>query len=304
MSHSTALPTELKTIRDVFRWGVTQFHDAELFFGHGVATAYDEMRWLLADTLHLPHELPETLMDAALVDTEKAQLAALIHTRVTTRKPLAYLLGKAWFHQLPFIINEHTLVPRSPIAEMIGQQFAPWIEPQRVLKVLDLCTGSGCIGIACAYEFPEAEVILADISDEALSVAQQNIHMHGVEDRVAAIKSDLYQAVAEHGPFDIIVTNPPYVSEEELDYSPDEFHQEPRLGLVAGDYGLDCAIPIIDQASDLLIDGGILVCEVGNSSLALEAYYPNLPFNWVDFANGGDGVFVLTKEELPSNIAG
>lgn len=298
MTHSTALPTELETIRDVFRWGVTQYHDADLYFGHGVATAYDEMRWLLAHVLHLPFELPETLMDAKLTASEKSGIAALIQTRVSTKKPFAYLIGKAWFHNLPFVINEHTLVPRSPIAEMIDQQFAPWIEPERVLKVLDLCTGSGCIGIACAYEFPDAEVVLGDISPEALAVAQQNIEAHGLQEQVIAIHSDLYASVADHGPFDIIVTNPPYVSEEELDYSPDEFHREPRLGLVAGEYGLDCAIPIIEGAKDLLVDGGILVCEVGNSSNALEAYYPTLPFAWVDFANGGDGVFVLTKEQL------
>ncbi|WP_411358618.1 50S ribosomal protein L3 N(5)-glutamine methyltransferase [Pseudidiomarina salilacus] len=292
-----AAPThELTSVLDYWRWGVSQLQQAEVFFGHGTDNADTETQVLLAHVLHL--ELPqlEVFSDATLTLAEREAFLALLKQRIEARTPAAYLTGEAWFAGLPFKVDERVLVPRSPIAELIEQQFAPWLnhEPQHIL---DLCTGSGCIAIACAYAFPEAEVDALDLSTDALAVAEQNIAMHHLEHRVFPMESDLFNAVPGQR-YDLIVTNPPYVDAEDMADLPAEFHHEPELGLAAGDDGLDLVRTILREAADHLTEQGILICEVGNSMVHLAEAYPEVPFTWLSFARGGDGVFLLTRQEL------
>jgi ribosomal protein L3 glutamine methyltransferase len=294
---NTDVSTELQTIRDFMRWGASRFNEAGLEFGHGMATALDEAVYLVLYALHQPHDLSASWFDTRLTSEEVQRVTALLQRRIQERKPAAYLTGEAWFCGLPFIVNEHVLVPRSPIAELIQVAFEPWLVRDQVHRVLDLCTGSGCIGIACAYAFPDAEIDVADISSEALDVAWQNIHQHGLEGQVQAVESNLFEAL--HGrTYDLIVTNPPYVDAADLASMPEEFSHEPVLGLAAGDDGLDLALIILKQASDYLNPDGLLVVEVGNSAEALMELLPGVPFTWPEFERGGHGVFVLSREQL------
>ncbi|MCB1714748.1 MAG: 50S ribosomal protein L3 N(5)-glutamine methyltransferase, partial [Candidatus Competibacteraceae bacterium] len=260
--------------------------------------AIDEAAALVLHALHLPPDLHENYLQASLTNSEKAAVLALLQRRIQERKPAAYLTHKAWFMGLPFYVDERVLVPRSPLAELIHSRFQPWLnEPDAVERVLDLCTGSGCIGIACAYAFPEADVTLSDISADALAVAQRNIDEHNLAERVQAIESDLFAALGTER-FDIIISNPPYVSEDEMQALATEYHHEPRLGLAAGEQGLDCVIRILQQALDHLNPQGLLIVEVGNSQYALSEAFPELPFTWLAFEHGGDGVFLLSAEQL------
>ena len=224
-----------------------------------------------------------------------------IERRINERRPVAYLIGEAWFMGLPFHVDERVLVPRSPISELLEARLQPWLADHPVERILDLCTGSGCIGIAAATVFPEAEVELSDISEDALAVAESNIELHEVGDRVMTVRSDVFDQVT--GRYDVIVSNPPYVDAEDMADMPAEYHHEPRLGLEAGDDGLSIAHRILADAADHLNPGGLLMVEVGNSWHALDAAYPQLPFTWLDFENGGDGVFLLTREQLVSGLA-
>ncbi|MCW8907165.1 MAG: 50S ribosomal protein L3 N(5)-glutamine methyltransferase, partial [Sedimenticola sp.] len=231
MSESTE---NLNTLRDFIRWGASRFNEAGLYFGHGTDNAFDEAIRLILHVLHLPQDLPSAYLDARLTPQEQDDVLALFQERIVRRVPAAYLTHEATFAGLDFFINEHVLVPRSPIAELIEAGFHPWVEPETVGRVLDLCTGSGCIAIGCAYAFPDADVDAVDISSPALEVAAINIERHGLEDRVEAIRSDLFdQLRGRH--YDVIVSNPPYVSRDEFLQLPDEYHREPALGLEAGD---------------------------------------------------------------------
>jgi ribosomal protein L3 glutamine methyltransferase len=287
----------LTTVRDFIRWGASRFGEAGLVFGHGTDNALDESSALVLHALHLGMELPGDYLDAVLSETEREEVIHLIESRVSTRKPAAYLTHEAWFAGLPFYVDERVLVPRSPIAELITNRFAPWIVPERVERILDLCTGSGCIAIACACAFPEARVLATDISGDALAVARKNIDRHGLTQRVQLLESSLFERVGERR-FDLIVSNPPYVSHPEVQHLPEEFRHEPVLGLSAGEDGLDVVVQLLKSASRHLADEGILVVEVGCSQPTLLDQYPEIPFLWLEFEHGGEGVFLLEQAQL------
>lgn len=287
----------LETVTDFIRWGGTLFNQAELFFGHGTDNAFDEAKVLVFFALRLPWNVPDNYWSSRLTVQEKHAVTELFILRVETRKPAAYLTGEAWFAGIRFKVNESTLVPRSPIAELIAQRYEPWVNADEVTHVLDLCTGSGCIGIASLQAFPNAEIDLVDISPEALEVAQQNIDQYGLNDFVHAIESDLFSAL-EGKQYDLIVSNPPYVDEIEMDALPAEFQQEPRLGLEAGHDGLDLVRKILAEAPKYLKEDGVLIVEVGVSQYFVEAVYPELPLFWFEFEHGGEGVFAIQKSEL------
>ncbi len=290
-------PQELNTLRDFIRWGTSRFYEARLYYGHGMASALDEAVYLSLFALHLPHNFSEQYFDCALSREEKQAIYQLFMRRIDEKIPAAYITQEAWFAGLPFYVNEHVLVPRSPIAELIEKRFEPWVEAEKVENILDLCCGSGCIGIASAYAFDWAYVDMVDISPEAIEVAETNIQQHGLDDRVSAIESDLFESVPQRH-YDIILSNPPYVDAEDMDGLPDEYHHEPELGLAAGDDGLDLVVPILRQARQFLTEQGILVVEVGNSQHALQEAYPHVPFMWLEFERGGHGIFMLTAEQL------
>jgi ribosomal protein L3 glutamine methyltransferase len=289
--------TELSSILDFIRWGASHFRAAELSFSHGMASALDEAAYLVLHTLHLPVDTPELYFASKLTQAEKQKILDILERRIIERKPAAYLTNEAWFAGLPFFVDERVLVPRSPIAELIEKQFYPWTDDSQVQHVLDLCTGSGCIGIACAYAFPNAEIDLSDISADAIAVAKTNIERHGLNAHVKAIQSNLFVNL-EGKRYDLIVSNPPYVDAAEIAEMSSEFKHEPLLGLAAGTDGLDIAHRILAQAREHLSDHGILIVEVGNSQFALAEAYPNVAFQWLEFERGGDGVFLLTAAQL------
>ncbi len=288
---------ELLTLRDLIRWGASQFNAAELYFGHGTDNAFDEALLLVCHALHLSPLLPESYLDARVTAEERKKVVSLLNERVSSRKPAAYLTHEAWFAGLPFYVDERVLVPRSPLAEWIEKGFEPWLQADSVTRVLDLCTGSACIAIACARAFTHAKVDAVDISEDALQVAQKNIENHGMHAQVRAIKSDLFSAL-EGRRYQLIISNPPYVSDTEMNNLPDEYHHEPTLGLAAGSDGIDMAVQILRNAARFLDPEGLLVMEVGNSEHALQAYFPDTPFIWLEFERGGQGVLLIEARQL------
>ncbi len=288
---------DLHTVQDFIRWGMSRFIENKLHFGHGTDNALDDALTLVLHALHLPFGLPDSLMAGRLTQAEKASVAEILAQRIEKRLPAAYLTNKALFCGIPLYVDERVLVPRSPIGELIEQQFDPWVIADDVTHILDLCTGSGCIAIACADMFPIAQVDGVDISEDALAVANINITRHKLASRVQAIHSDLFAAVAGRK-YQIIVANPPYVDAEDIASMPEEFHQEPAIGLASGVDGLNITRKILSQAVSYLTDDGILVVEVGNSEEALQAQLPAVPFAWLEFERGGHGVFLLTREQL------
>jgi len=288
---------ELSTIIDFIRYGASRFAAAGLTFGHSYDNALDEATHLVLHTLHLPHDLSPAYGSAKLTAAEKKAVLGLIERRVKEHKPVAYLTGEAWFAGLKFKSDERALVPRSPIAETIQNGFSPWLDGTVVHRALDLCTGSGCIGIAMAAHNPDWRVDLVDISDKALALARENIAFQHVEDRVRALKSDLFAGLKGEV-YDLIVTNPPYVTEQEFAALPPEYGHEPALGLTAGEDGLDFALRILDEAPRHLSADGWLICEVGEAERALGALLPRLPFNWIEFAVGQMGVFAIARADI------
>jgi ribosomal protein L3 glutamine methyltransferase len=289
--------SSLTTLRDYIRWGASRFAEAKLNFGHGTATALDEAAALVLHTLHLPYNISEFYLQSALTLEERQAIVAIIESRISERKPAAYLTHEAIFAGLSFYVDERVLVPRSPIAELIERRFAPWVEEDRVERILDLCTGSGCIAIACAYAFPEAAVDAVELSDEALAVAKINLAKHQLSDEIMLYQSDLFDELS-NDLYDVIISNPPYVSIAEWELLPPEFHAEPEIGFVAGQSGLDIVIRILAEARYYLMPEGVLIVEVGSSAETLQETFPNVPFYWLDFERGGDGVFLLTAKQV------
>lgn len=288
---------DLTTIFDFVRWTVSRFHQSDIFFGHGTDNAWDEARSLVFQALSLPVSDLEQLYQAKLTLNEKRHILSWVEKRINQQIPLAYITNMSWFCDLPFYVDERVLVPRSPIAELIQDRFSALIEPTSVSRILDLCTGSGCIAIACAEQFENAEIDAADISIEALEVTEINIEQHGLWQQVTPIQSDVFSHLQDQV-YDIIVSNPPYVDQEDMDDLPQEFKHEPELGLASGFDGLEITENILANAAQHLSEQGILIVEVGNSEIHLVAKYPQVPFKWIEFSHGGHGVFMLNKASL------
>lgn len=287
---------DLHTVRDYLRYASSQFAASGLYFGHGTDNVWDEAVQLVMRSLNLPLENNTLFLDARLVREEKALIIDRLNRRIAERVPLAYLLGEAWFMGMPFNVDERVLVPRSPLGELLENGLQPWLGDKPVNRILDLCTGSGCIGIGAATVFENAFVDLSDISVEALEVAESNIELHELGERVHCIQSDVFSNIV--GQYDVILSNPPYVDAEDLADMPEEYHHEPALGLAAGSDGLDIAHKILAKAADHLTSDGLLIVEVGNSWVAMDEAYPDLPLTWLEFENGGSGVFLVTAEAL------
>ena len=291
------IAARLDTPKDFIRWGASAFNRAKLHFEHGTSNAVDEALNLVLHALDLDHEIPPWLLDGRLTEAEKRAVYGLLQRRVQERKPYAYITNHARVAGLDFYVDERVLVPRSPIAELIENGFEPWIESDSVTRILDLCTGSGCIAVACAYAFHDAAVDAADVSADALEVARMNVERLHVADRVLLHRADVFQGLPE-APYDVIVSNPPYVDAEDMAGLPDEHRHEPKLGLAAGQDGLDIVRRILKDAPRYLAPHGILVVEVGNSRWALEQAYPDVPFTWLEFQRGDVEVFLLHAEQV------
>jgi ribosomal protein L3 glutamine methyltransferase len=292
-----AVTAELASIIDFIRYGASRFSAAGLTFGHSHDNPIDEATHLVLASLHLPPDIPPAYGVGKLTAEERERVLALIERRVEERQPVAYLVGETWFAGLKFKSDRRALVPRSPIAELIESGFAPWLDHRPVERALDLCTGSGCIGIAMAEYNPEWQVDIVDISPEALSLARENIAFQHVEGRVEAIESDLFAGLAGRT-YDLIVSNPPYVTEAEYAALPGEYSHEPKLGLTSGADGLDLCLRMLDEAANYLSEDGLLIVEVGESEHALAALLPDVPFVWIEFKVGAMGVFALERRDL------
>ncbi len=297
-----AVTDALDSIIDFIRYAASRFNAAGLSFGHSHDNALDEATHLVLASLHLPPDLPPAYGQARLTADERLRVLALIERRITARVPTAYLVGETWFAGLKFKSDARALVPRSPIAELIENGFAPWLDGRAVSRALDLCTGSGCIGIAMAVHNPDWQVDLVDISDDALALAGENIAFQHVEDRVRAIRGDLFSALAGQR-YDLIVSNPPYVTEAEYAAMPAEYAHEPKLGLTAGRDGLDLALRILRDAPRHLGDDGLLIVEVGEAERSLSALLPQLPLVWLEFKLGPMGVFAVECAALVEHAA-
>jgi len=291
--------TELSSIRDWLRYAVSRFEDSDVFFGHGTSNAYDEAIWLIFGFLHLPHDTIDNFLDADLTGKEKKDLLFLIENRIKDKIPTAYLLNEAWLRDYKFYVDERVIVPRSLIAESLSENLYPWIDgPEKIFSALDLCTGSGCLGIMMAHSFQNAMIDLVDLSEKALQVAEININHYGLNDRTELIQSDLFNAL-KGKKYDLIISNPPYVNKTSVDSFPMEFLKEPSMALGSGEDGLDHTVRIIKEAKSLLNDDGILIVEIGHNKEVLLNKFPKLQFQWLDVSLGNDFVFMLQKSQLP-----
>lgn len=285
----------LTTLRDYIRWAMSQFSQAQLYFENGSESAFEEARSLVLRSLHLPYELHDKYLDCHVHSNEHAVLQSILKQRIEQRLPIAYLLGEAWFAGLLFKVDQRVMVPRSPLDELIPQQFEPWLSkiPQRIL---DLCTGSGCLGITCAHEFPGAEVVLADISEAALEVANENIALHQLGGRVQTLHSDMFAQLTGQR-FDLIVCKPPYVPVEQWSQLPPEFQHEPKQSNTAAQGGLEFIGQVIQQAGEHLAEDGLLVLEVGPHRAQLIAQYPDIDFTWLEHSQPNNAVLALTAQQ-------
>jgi ribosomal protein L3 glutamine methyltransferase len=287
----------LATIRDWIRFTVSEFRQHNLFYGHGTDNALDEAAALVLHTIHLPYDTPAALYDAVLTFEERKAVDHIIAERKNKKIPAAYLTHEAFFMGLSFYVDERVLIPRSPIAELIQKEFSPWIKYHHISNILDLCTGSGCIAIACAEIFPDAKITATDLSTDALDVARINLDKFNLQNQIKLIQSDIFESIPQQK-FDIIISNPPYVDKKDMDNLPKEYHHEPTTALAAGSDGLDIIKKILQSAKDYLSNHSILIVEVGNSAEALISEFPHVPFTWLEFEHGESEVFLLTYEQL------
>jgi ribosomal protein L3 glutamine methyltransferase len=291
-------PAELETLRDYLRFAVSKFTQAGLSFGHGFANAYDEALYLLLHTLHLPLDRAEPFLDAKLTHDERDDIAALLTRRIEDHVPAAYLTHEAWLGDFRFHVDERVIIPRSFIAELLPDGLSPYIrDPAGIRAALDLCTGSGCLAVLLAHAFPGAEVDATDISSDALAVAQRNVSDYGLAGRINLVRSDLFANLAGKS-YDLVVSNPPYVTTNAMDELPREYRHEPRLALAGGDDGMDAVRTILREAPRYLNPGGLLVVEVGHNRDAAETAFPRMPFVWLATPSSTDSVFLLTREDL------
>jgi ribosomal protein L3 glutamine methyltransferase len=289
---------QFKTVRDWLRYAVSRFRAADLSYGHGTTNAVDEAAYLILHTLHLPIDQLEPWLDAQLLPTERQALAKIIETRISTRQPASYLTNEAWIQGHSFYVDERVIVPRSYIGELLAGRLAEVVEdPDAIGHVLDLCTGSGCLAILAAIAFPNASIDASDVAAAALEVARRNLHDYGLEARISLLQSDLFEALAGRR-YDLILANPPYVSDDTLAAFPPEYAAEPKLAHAGGADGLTFVRRILAAAADHLSTTGIVVMEVGSGRPLLEQQFPRLPFLWLDTANSEGEVFALTLAEL------
>ncbi|MBC7573860.1 MAG: 50S ribosomal protein L3 N(5)-glutamine methyltransferase [Herminiimonas sp.] len=291
-------PSDFSTVRDLLRYAVSRFNRAGLFFGHGSSDALDEAAYLILHTLHLPLDKLDPFMDARLLPDEIAAVVDVIARRSDDRVPAAYITKEAWLGSYRFFVDERVLVPRSFIAELIPQQFAPWVaDPFAVGDILELCTGSGCLSIMMADAFPRAQVDAVDISTEALEVAHRNVDDYALTGRISLIASDLYEHAGDRR-YDMIIANPPYVNADSMTHLPAEYGHEPQIALAGGTDGMDLVRRIVDGAATRLTPGGILMVEIGNEREHCEAAFPTLEMTWLTTSAGDDTVFLTTAEQL------
>ena len=298
--NNTQIQQELFTIRDWLRYAVSRFEASDIFYGHGTDNAYDEAVWLIMSGLHLPHDTLNNFLDARLTIDERVKLAAFIEQRISKHTPTAYLLKEAWLQGYKFYVDERVLIPRSFIAELlVNDGLQPWIEyPELVTSAADICTGSGCLGVLLADAFSDASIDVVDISPDAIDVCNINIANYGLQDRVHAIKSDMFNAL-KGKKYDLIISNPPYVDAPSMAELPAEYRNEPQLALGSGVAGLDHTHTILREAANYLNEDGILIVEIGHNRDALLEAYPDLPFTWLEVSSGDEFVFLLTKSQLP-----
>jgi ribosomal protein L3 glutamine methyltransferase len=297
----SAVPNELETVRDWIRYAVSRCEQAGVAYGHGTDNAWDEAVFLVLALLHLPLDQLDPYLDARLTVAERANIHRAIERRVTEHVPVPYLTNQAWLGEFRFYVDERVVIPRSYIAELLTDRLAPWIRDEDlVTSVMDMCTGSGCLAILAADAFPNAEIDAVDLSADALAVAQHNVAEYGLQDRINLLRSDLFQNVnPEDKTYDLIVCNPPYVTQAAMAALPAEYRHEPESGLASGDDGLDAIRQIIAAARGYLNVGGFLLVEVGHNRRLAETAFPGLPFTWLSSRSGEDKVFLLHRDELP-----
>jgi ribosomal protein L3 glutamine methyltransferase len=292
------LPPELETLRDHLRFAVSRFNQAGLAFGHGFANAYDEAAYLLLHALHLPHDRLDPFLDARLAASERAEIANLLARRIDDRVPAAYLTHEAWLGDFRFYVDERVVIPRSFIAEALHEGFAPYVsEPASVRSALDLCTGSGCLAVLLAHAYPEADIDAVDLSADALAVAQRNVSDYGLAGRINLIRSDLFDNVPPKS-YDLVISNPPYVTTVAMEELPPEYRHEPALALGGGDDGLGAVHTILRKVPQFMERDGVLVVETGHNRAAVEAAYPRMPFVWLTTASSEGTVFLLRRDDI------
>ena len=289
---------ELFTVRDLVRFAVTMFNDEKLFFGHGSANAFDEAAYLVLHTLKLPPDKLEPFYDSRLTSSERDAVLSVIERRVRERIPAAYLTNEAWLGEYRFYVDQRVIVPRSFIAELLREALSPWVaDAEEIESVLDLCTGSGCLAILAALTFPHAVIDAVDLSADALDVARRNVGDYTLSDRIELIHSNLFDELDERR-YDLIISNPPYVTAKSMAALPQEYLREPAMALTSGVDGLDHVRVILREAPNFLNDGGLLVVEVGFNREGMEAAFPHLPLTWAETSAGDGVVFLVTREEL------